>query len=119
MVKKAKPKKVVKEPPERKRIPKSSRIVDTIAATLQNHSDGEFQLPSVLKQYTSGPKVPLGLHREYYIPVIGNAPYHPPDTKEAWDIFSQQASEIFSELIAEGFPITHYEYDLPLCEDCK
>lgn len=121
MVKKAKPKKAVTETVEResKKLPKINRLIEIVAETLQDKSEGEFKLPSTLVQYTSGPKSSLGLHREHYMPLLGGTPYFLSDTREAWELYMHQAHQIISEIVSGGFPVDHHEYDLPLCDDCK
>lgn len=104
---------------ENKRVPKALRIVEIAAATLQNYSDGEFDLPSTLVRYTSGPKVGLGLHRQYYIPFTHSSFFHDSESSVALEIYNRQAANVVSEIISDGFAITNHNEEIPLCEDCQ
>lgn len=96
-----------------------NRMADIVAETLQGNSEGEYALPATLVRYTNGPKAHLGLHREYYIPVLSKPEYLMNDTPSAWNIYRDQAAQIVQELVGNDFPINEGNFDLPLCKGCK
>lgn len=125
MVKKAKPVKKAKQKikkasaPEKEKLPKARKLVGIVAGTLEANSDGEFDLPSMLTRYLSGPKASIGLHREYYLPVVSRVPYYPSGSERAMMIYRRQAAEVINEIVTGGFAITSHEFDLPFCEECE
>lgn len=137
-VKKVKPKKAVKaktkaeakgkerqkkiqEKPKAKPDPlRPSIIMRSIAETLQNCAlDGEFDLPSILTRQLekSHPDFSLGLHREYYIPVLSNPPFYPKTSDRAMQIFMNQATVVSPAIIGEGISRREKEFDPPLCKE--
>ena len=86
--------------------------------SLENNSNGEYNLPSILVRYTQGPKSALGLHREFYIPTSPLPKYYPADSEIARHIFDFQASEAISAVVGGGFPIREKRFDPLVCRDC-
>jgi hypothetical protein len=118
---KAKAKKQPKIKPEPKPKFSAALLIKLMAETLQNTSDGEFNLPSWLIRYTdkNHPKHHLGLHREYYIPVRKDLHFYGSDTDEAMRIYEFQAGVMLSAIFGEGITIKEHKYDIPLCRDCE
>lgn len=95
------------------------KIVEIVAETLQNNSaEGEYDLPSWLIKYSSGPKAYLGLHREFYLPVGSTPKLYPANSAKAMDLFRYQAAAVVSGLLEGGFKFQETAQDFKLCEEC-
>lgn len=115
-----KPKKKAEQKP--KPIPIGRLVYNSIVDTLEHNvlAGGEFDLPTILTRYLdkSHPKYNLGLHREYYLPLTGNAHFYRKGDSALRSILETQAGIIIMA-IGEGIPVRKHEFDLPLCEEHK
>lgn len=124
-----KAKKVVKAtvPPVKKKKKKETPLVHliykSVIETLEHNSlgGGEYDLPSILTRVLdhSDPRYKLGLHREYYIPITGTAPYNRVGEPGLRTMLSNQAGLVIPAF-SEGIKVKKIDDpDLPLCEGCK
>jgi hypothetical protein len=107
---------------KKKETPLAYTIYKSIIETLEHNSlgGGEYDLPSILTRVLdrSDPRYKLGLHREYYIPISGTAPYNRVGESGLRTMLSNQAGLVLPAF-GEGIKVKKVDPDLPLCEDCK
>lgn len=123
-IKAAKPVKATKSPEKKKRKPSLGHMIyNTMIETLEFNSlgGGDFNLPSILTRYLdkNDPRHQLGLHREYYIPIYGTAPFYRVGEERLRMMLGNQAGLVMPAF-SEGFEIKQIDDpDVPLCDDCR